>query len=173
MKTFEEKWTAWLDGQLTGRELADFEASLPDKSAAEAEKREAQKLGTLLRQELGAQALANEEFFSHQLGERIAREGAAQERPLFGWFGRDAWTMGRLAWSGAVSLVIFAICAVFVLREKNPGEQSQYLTQILNARVDPVVSPNATISIFETKDDRVTVLWVEGLQSLPADYAAK
>jgi anti-sigma factor RsiW len=173
MKTFEEKWTAWLDGQLTGRELADFEASLPDKAAAEAEKRDARKLGALLRQELGAQALANEEFFSHQLRERIAREGATQERPRVAWFGRGAWTMGRLAWSGAVSLVIFAICAVFVVREKNPGEQSQYLTQILNARVDPVVSPNATISIFETKDDRVTVLWVEGLQSLPADYAAK
>ena len=26
MKTFEEKWTAWLDGELTGRELAEFEA---------------------------------------------------------------------------------------------------------------------------------------------------
>ena len=173
MKTFEQKWTAWLDGQLTGRELADFEASLPDKSAAETEKREAQKLGALLRQELGAQALAKEDFFSHQLRERIAHEGSAQERPFLGGSGRGAWTIGRLAWSGAVSLVIFAICAVFVLREKNPGEQSQYLTQILNARVDPVVSPNATISIFETPDDRVTVLWVEGLQSLPADYAAK
>ena len=45
MKTFEEKWTAWLDDQLRGKELADFEASLPDKAAAEAEKREAQKLG--------------------------------------------------------------------------------------------------------------------------------
>jgi hypothetical protein len=27
--------------------------------------------------------------------------------------------------------------------------------------------------MFETKKDKVTVLWVEGLQSLPADYAAK
>ena len=180
MKTFEQKWTAWLDGQLTGRELAEFEASLPDKAAADAEKREAQKLGALLRQELGAQALANEEFFSHQIRERIAREGAAQERPRFAWLGRGQpserstwWTVQRLAWSGAVSLAIFVICAVFALRDKNPGEQSQYLTQILNARVDPGVSPNATISIFETKEDRVTVLWVEGLQSLPADYAAK
>jgi hypothetical protein len=63
--------------------------------------------------------------------------------------------------------------AIFVMRDKNPAEQSQYLTQILNARVDPVVSPNATISMFETKEDLVTVLWTEGLQSLPSDYAAK
>ena len=75
--------------------------------------------------------------------------------------------------TGAVSLAIFVVSTLFVLRENNPGEQSQYLTQILNARVDPAVSPNATISIFDSKDDRVTVLWVEGLQSLPADYAAK
>ena len=31
----------------------------------------------------------------------------------------------------------------------------------------------ATVSIFEVKQDRVTVLWTEGLQTLPADYAAK
>jgi hypothetical protein len=59
------------------------------------------------------------------------------------------------------------------MRDKNPGEQSQYLTQILNARVDPAVSPNATITMFEAKEDRVTVIWTEGLQSLPADYAAR
>lgn len=180
MKTFEQKWTAWLDGQLSGSELAEFEASLPDRAAAEAEKREAQKLGTLLREELGAQALANEEFFSRQIRERIESEKAARPWSGFARLGRGEdretlpwWTVGRLAWSGAAALAIFVICAVFALRDKNPAEQSQYLTHILNARVDPVVSPNATISIFETKDDRVTVLWVEGLQTLPADYAAK
>lgn len=180
MKTFEEKWTAWLDGQLSGQELADFEASLPDKAAAEAEKRAAKKLGALLKEQLGAQALSNEEFFSHQLRERIERETVSQDRPAFAWLRRGKhgesstwWTVRRLVLSGAASLAVFVICAVFVLRDKNPGEQSQYLTQILNARVDPAISPNATISMFETKDDKVTVLWVEGLQSLPADYAAK
>jgi hypothetical protein len=59
------------------------------------------------------------------------------------------------------------------MQNQKPAEESQYLTQILNARVDPVVSPDATVSIFEVKQDRVTVLWTEGLQSLPADYAAK
>ena len=52
MKTFEEKWTAWLDDQLGGRELSEFEASLPDKAAAQAEKAEAKKLGELLKREL-------------------------------------------------------------------------------------------------------------------------
>jgi len=172
MKTFEEKWTAWLDGRLSDRELAEFEASLPDKAAAEAEKAEAKKLGALLKRELGAQALLNEEFFNYQIRERIARESAGESRKR-GIEVSTWWTIRRLLWTGTASLAVFLVMAIFVMRDKNPAEQSQYLTQILNARVDPVVSPNATISMFETKEDQVTVLWTEGLQSLPADYAAK
>jgi anti-sigma factor RsiW len=173
MKTFEEKWTAWLDDQLSGRELSEFEASLPDKAAAQAEKAEAKKLGELLKRELSAHPLKNEDFFSHQLRERIVQEsGERQERSrrssTSNW-----WTIPRLLWAGTASLAVFLICTVLVMRQERPAEESQYLTQILNARVDPVVSPNATVSIFEVKQDRVTVLWTEGLQSLPADYAAK
>jgi hypothetical protein len=83
------------------------------------------------------------------------------------------WPIGRLVWVGATALAIFSVCTFFVVREKPVADQSQYLSQILNARVDPVVSPNATISMFESKEDRVTVLWVEGLQSLPSEYATK
>jgi hypothetical protein len=172
MKTFEEKWTAWLDGQLSGRELSEFEAALPDKAAAEAERADAGKLGALLKRELGAPALTNEEFFSNQLRERIMRESgvpsAKREAKASTW-----WTVPHLLWTGTASLAVFLIFTVFVIRDKNPAEESQYLTQILNARVDTVVSPNATVSMFEVKQDRVTVLWTEGLQSLPADYAAK
>ena len=172
MKAFEEKWTGWVDGQLSGRELLEFEASLPDKAAAEAEKAGARKLGELLKRELSARTLTNEEFFSHQLREKIARLREAPGRQA-----REArstwWTIPRLLWTGALSLAVFLVFTVLVMREKNPAEESQYLTQILNARVDPVVSPNATVSMFEVKQHRVTVLWTEGLQSLPADYAAK
>ena len=172
MKTFEEKWTAWLDGRLSDRELAEFEASLPDKAAAEAEKADAKKLGTLLKRELGVQTMLNEDFFNHQIRERITRESTGESRKR-GVEVSPWWTIRRLLWTGTASLAVFLVMAILVMRDKNPGEQSQYLTQILNARVDPVVSPNATISMFETKEDRVTVLWTEGLQSLPADYATK
>ncbi|MFZ0916535.1 MAG: hypothetical protein WAN04_06545 [Candidatus Udaeobacter sp.] len=175
MKTFEEKWTAWLDGQLTGRELSEFEASLPDKAAAESEKADAKQLGELLKRELGARTLTNEEFFNHQLRERVEQEAgerswasAVPRRKNSSW-----WTIPRLLWTGTVSLVLFLVCMFLVMQNEKPAEESQYLTQILKARVDPVVSPDATVSIFEVKQDRVTVLWTEGLQSLPADYAAK
>lgn len=173
MKTFEEKWTAWIDGELSGAELAEFEASLPDKAAAEAEKRDAQKLGTFLKEHLPCAAMGNEEFFNHQLRERIAHDAPATRVGDMTGTGRAWWPIRRLVFVGATALAIFSVCTFFVLREKAPTDQSQYLTQILNARVDPAVSPNATISMFETKEDKVTVLWVEGLQSLPSEYAQK
>jgi anti-sigma factor RsiW len=75
MKTFEEKWTAWIDGEMSEAERAEFEASLQDRSAAEAEKLQANKLGALLREQLQPRAMGNEEFFHHQLRER--RRGRA------------------------------------------------------------------------------------------------
>ena len=170
MKTFEENWTAWLDDQLSGRELSEFEAALPDKAAAQAERAEAKKLGELLKRELSAHPLKNEEFFSHQLRERIVQESGEQPRERAGRSPTSSWwTIPRLLWAGTASLAVFLICTVLVMRQERPPEESQYLTQILNARVEP----NGTVSIFEVKQDRVTVLWTEGLRTLPADYAAK
>jgi len=171
MKTFEEKWTAWLDEQLSGKELEAFEASLPDLAVALAEKRDARKLSAFLKQELSAQTLSNEEFFSHQLRERIAHETDEEDQPRT----RSTWwTVPRLVWCGATALTLFLLTTLVFLSQDQPGEQSEYLTQILKSQVDPAANPNATISIFESKtDNKVTVLWTEGLQSLPADYAAK
>jgi anti-sigma factor RsiW len=173
MKTFEENFTAWVDGKLTGKELVEFEASLPDRAAAEAEKSEMQKLGALLKQELCAQPFANEEFFSHQISEQIARDETGQDRQgtRSTW-----WTVPRLAWCGAAAVALFVLFSITFVRDDAPESQSPYLTQILNARVDPVENPNATVTMFESQkngDERVTVLWTEGLKSLPSEYAAK
>ena len=173
MKTFEEKWTAWLDDQLSGRAIIGNPGVATDKAAAQAEKAEAKKLGDLLNRELSAHPLKNEEFFSHQLRERIVQESGEQRREGARRSSTSSWwTIPRLLWTGTASLAVFLICTVLVMHQERPAEESQYLTQS-NARVDPVVSPNATVSIFEVKQDRVTVLWTEGLQTLPADYAAK
>src|SRR5438034_283190 len=139
MKTFEEKWTAWLDGQLTGRELSEFEASLPDRAAAEAEKADAKKVGELLKRELGARSLTNEEVFSHQLRERIEQETGEGSRASAGRRRKNSswWTIPRLLWAGTVSLALFLVCMVLVMQNEKPAEESQYLTQILNARIDP------------------------------------
>src|SRR5207253_4476559 len=117
-----------------GRELSKFEASLPDKAAAEAEKADARKLGELLKRELSARTLTNEEFFSHQLREKIGRLREAPARQA-----RETrstwWTIPRLLWTGALSLAVFLFFMVLVMREKNSAEETKCLTLILNAHV--------------------------------------
>src|SRR3954451_4431956 len=103
MKTFEEKWTAWVDDQLTGDELTKFEASLPDRAAAEAEKRAAKKVGLLLQRELAPQAMSNADFFSHQLRQRLNRDepevvSESDSQGVSIW-----WPIRRLVWAGAAS----------------------------------------------------------------------
>lgn len=171
MKTFEEKFTAWIDGELTGKELVEFEASLPDKAAAELEKQQAHKLGALLKEQLTAPSMTNEEFFHHQLREQIERDEAQELQPVGSRVRETWWTIGRLLWTGAASLAVFIVCTFFIMREDKVGGQSPLLTQVLGARVDN--NPNADISIFETKEYKVTVLWVNGLESLPSEYAAQ
>ena len=172
MKTFEEKWTAWLDGQLTGKELEEFEASLPDRAAAELEKQDAGKLSVLLKTQVAAPVMTNVDFFHHQLRTEIERESRSATQPAretrASW-----WSLSRLAWSTATALVVGGAVTFFVMRDDNIGGQSTYTQNVLNARIGPEVSQYATISMFETKEDKVTVLWVEGLQSLPSEYAAK
>src|SRR5207247_10252027 len=125
MKTFEEKWTAWLDDRLSGRELSEFEASLPDKAAAQAEKAEAKKLGELLKREVSAHPLKNEEFFSHQLRERIVQESGEQRRerarrsPTSSW-----WTIPRLVWAGTDSLDVFLVCTAVVMHQARSAEEA-------------------------------------------------
>ena len=173
MKTFEEKWTAWLDGELSGKELAEFEASLPDKAAAEAEKREAKKLGAFLKEQLAsARPEQRGVFQSSTAGADRARSDArpsAGETSVLGLVDDSASGLG----GSDFARDLYSLHGFGAAGEKHRADQSQYLTQILNARVDPAVSPDATISIFESKEDKVTVLWTEGLQSLPAEYAAK
>ena len=97
MKTFEEKWTAWLDGQLSGKELEEFEASLPDRAAAEQEKQDERKLGALLKEQITAPVMTNVEFFHHQLRTKIERELRPAVQPAARETRASWWTIGRLA----------------------------------------------------------------------------
>ena len=65
MKTFEERYTAWIDGQLQGDALTAFEQELArraeagDAEAAETDRAQALGLRALLKEHLQAPALTN------------------------------------------------------------------------------------------------------------------
>ncbi|HEX8679957.1 MAG TPA: hypothetical protein VF683_08355, partial [Chthoniobacterales bacterium] len=149
MKTFEENLDAWLEGRLEGKELEQFEASLPEVSVAELEQQANElKLGSLLKTQIGTREMTNQEFFSHQISEAIARDEADGAKHLAAPVRETWWSISRLLWAGATSLAIFLVCTLFILREQPNAGKSGYLTDIQNFRLDPVVSPNATISVF-------------------------
>ena len=73
------RWRAEL-----GTNSPSLRPHLPDKAAAEAEKRDAHKLGAFLKEQLQARAMGNEEFFHHQLRERIAADERETRRARAG-----------------------------------------------------------------------------------------
>ena len=176
MKTFEENLNAWLEGRLNEKELADFEASLPQISAAELEEQEALKLGAFLKESCRrtpAWRMRNFLIISCASRSKATRTSAKPARP-------DAQPARNLVVDRSPGLdrCGFArhFCRLhFLCHAPRPRMAANPLTSrrsSMRASI-PAVSPDATISMFESKEDKVTVLWVDGLQSLPSEYAAK
>ena len=164
MKTFEEKFTAWVDGRLSGRELEAFKAELATIENAEAEMEAVRKLGVLLRDHWQAPELKNAEFFNHQLMQRIEAEAAGPPAKRAGF----SWTLPRLAWTGAFCMTMVAM-VYFMAVPKGPVEYSsgkEYVAQILNTQTgDPAI----TATTIHSKDNKLTVLWLDGLDYLSSD----
>jgi anti-sigma factor RsiW len=176
MKPFEELYTAWIDGRLTGDELADFERTLPDRAAAEADRAQVLRCGEFLRRHADAPALSNADFFSHQLMERIAAEErpaspvpVAERRPRF-------FTWPGLAWAGA-------FCAIALLGGYYAGQNDRFhrvpitsaaITETAPAQYDASIikatSEDPAVSTSVYSNDGMTVLWLDGLEYLPASY---
>ncbi len=181
MKTFEERYTAWIDGTLPDAEVAEFEHALPERATADADRRSARQLGDLLRTRGIAPPLTNGDFFNHQLRERLAAEerqpAAETRRPAF------AWPLGHLAWAGVCSLLLaFSLYKTLIPSTFPPvapqlatlaqittgaGRQWDYAAQIVAAQP---ADPSISATTLHSDADKVTVLWLGGLDYLPADY---
>jgi len=169
MKPFEEKYTLWLDGKLTGSELEQFEAELGQRNLnAEQERAEAAKIGGLLRAHLKVPALTNADFFNHQILQQIeAERPKAVPVPQKSHFD---WSLSRLFWAGATCLLItFGLYITFVAPAPRSSPQIDYYAQILNTQTD---DPDISAVAFHSKKDNVTVLWLDGLDYVPREATA-
>ena len=171
MKPFEEQFTAWTDGKLTGEELAAFEKELAQHPEAAADKIAALKVGKLLRENPSAPKLANADFFNLQIQQRIAaerpRERAAEKSA------RRFWSLPRLLVGSAACLLIAGVMfKTLIPRENAAGlaDGSPYFAQVVESWTsEPGVSAN---TVYNAKDN-VTVLWLDGLDYIPASYELK
>ena len=166
MKPFEEQFTAWVDGKLTSDELAEFKKQLAEHPEASAEKDDALRLGQFLRSHPTVPKLSNPDFFNHQLMERIAAETPRVAEKISHSF----WSLPRLLWAGAFSLIV----AIALFRTTIPNgtpvtsSDSKYFAQVVEAwPSDPSISATTVYS----SEDNVTVVWLDGLDYIPATYA--
>jgi hypothetical protein len=157
MKTFEEKFTAWVDGRLNGTELAAFEREIESHPDALAEKEDTLRLGSFLRANLSAPPLRNADFFNHQLLQQIQASQQAAPRPP----------------PSGVSLLLISTLLYFAAVPNTRREvrhNQQYVANVLKAHSD---DPKITATSFHSKAENVNVLWLDGLDYLPPDHKLK
>ena len=180
MKTFEERYTAWIDGKLAGAELAAFERELRDHPEAQEDKREAERIGNLLRRYAAAPSLTNADFFNNQLMARVtAEERRPARREPF------AWPLPHLAWAGICCLLVAFAFSKAVLPFAAPPHPGKEIADFMTPTPEPIGSeepynvqvldagssdPKVSVSTVQSSEDHVTVLWVDGLDYVPAKY---
>jgi anti-sigma factor RsiW len=162
---FDAQFTAWLDGRIPADERAAFEQKLVERGFdPDTERRAADGLRKLLRSHSATPELPNPEFFSHQVRYRISQETPV--RPPAG-SSRWRWTVPRLAFAGAVCLLFAALLFQLSIPRGATIDRSPYFAEIIDARP---MAAGITANTVYTPEDNVTIVWLEGLDSLPADY---
>jgi hypothetical protein len=159
MKTFEEKFTAWLDGNLRGEDLGSFE-----NDSMRNEKEEFHKLKLLLREGLKGCEMDHPDFFNSQVMAQIQREEANGWRRVKGWFG-----LPRFAWGGVFALVLgLALFFAMIPRNQMRDPRSDYVAEVLKAKT---ADPNIKATVDNQKD--ITIIKLENLDKAPPDKVKK
>jgi len=157
MKTFEERYTAYLDGLLSESEAGVFEQ---EQAALAAQKAEWAKLQRVLRENLVSVELTNTVFFNSQLLQHIAKAPSRNRSLVAGWFG-----IPWLAWGGfgAVTAGIALFITLIPHGDlSDPG--SGYVAQVLKTTT---IDPNVSATVESRKG--ITIIKLEGLEKVPAD----
>ena len=172
MKPFEERYTAWVDGELAGSELPGFEAELALRArgsflSPEEDRADARRLGEFLR----AHAVANPshgvgdgELFDRQTLQAIEKE--ISESSAFPAVSARQ-TQSNLIWAGVSCLGIAAILFVSVVLPEmySVSPPADYFAQVLNAKAGDGISAVA----YHDDDANVTVVWLDGMDYMPQE----
>jgi hypothetical protein len=151
MKTFEEKFTAWLDGALSGQELQSFENEHPSVLH---EKADFLKLKSLLKQSWPRPELKSPDFFNSRIMEQISREPHASSRSArWRWLG-----LPRLAWGGIFTLSAGLVLFLTLIPHGDFSDpRTKYVAEVLKTKTK---DPKVKATVENQKD--MTTLKLEG-----------
>jgi len=152
----EEKWTAYLDGNLSAQEVAAFEREHPD---AADELAMHLQLARALREHSPAPVLRNADFFNQCILQKIAPRDSSSPAPS-----RGLWSLWRLAFASACCMVA-AIAIYFTFVRGDDGGRQRYLAQVVSLKTD---DESVTATVIDA--DGLAVVWMDGLDQLPNDY---
>jgi hypothetical protein len=170
--SFEETFTLWLDGRLSLADAEAFEKQMRDRGLdPAAERASGEKLHRLLHENGPAPMMKHTEFFNRQLLYRIEQEQRAETKPEAASVSFWRWlSLPKIAWAGLACLLIAGVMYKTMIPTSGSGplDQSPYFATVVDSRTfDPGVSAN---TVYDPRDN-ITVLWIDGLDYLPADYA--
>jgi hypothetical protein len=159
MKTFEEKFTAWLDGELSFDEAQAFEKEHP---SIHEERAGLLKLKLLLKQGLESHVLEHPDFFNSQIMDQIrATRGRSLRK---GWLG-----LPRIAWGGIGALALgLSMFATMIPHGDLSDPRSGYVADALKAKT----SDHKIKATADNQKD-VTTPKLEQLQKTPAAPAQR
>jgi hypothetical protein len=169
MNPFEEEFTAWVDGKLSGEELQAFERELSAHPEAANDKADLLRIRALLRQHPTVPPLTNPDFFNFQIMQRIAAE--TPRRPPLAERRAFFWPFRRMALAGGFSLAVaFALYLALIPKTPDEDRNSHYFAEVVETWTG---DPSITATTVYDPDHNVTVLWLDGLDSVPGSYAQK
>ena len=173
MKTseFEQQFTAWLDGKLSPEKTDSFEQEMRDRGFdPNAERFAAASTTALLRKHSQSPTLGHRDFFNHQILHRIENDLEKPEAVRSGQ--RTWWGIPWLAWAGAACLLIAAVLFKNLIPVGGGSlvERSTYFATVVDART---FEKTVSASTVYNPRDNVTVLWLDGLDYLPADFVVQ
>ena len=153
MRTFEQLYTAWVDGALTKDEAVAFEKQHPELLQ---ERDDMSKMRQLLQRNLVPTDLAHAEFFTSKLMEQIV----PAERSLPSWLG-----IPRLAWGGIGALAAaLSLFFLFVPYRNISAPHAEYVAEVLKTTTtDPKIS--ATVD----SEKGITLIKLDGVDKVPDD----
>jgi hypothetical protein len=170
--SFEETYTLWLDRQLSPADADAFESQMRERGLDPAtERSSSERLHRLLRTNSEVPEMKHPDFFNRQLMYRIEQEQRAetkqQAEPAGIW---RLFALPKIAWAGLACLLVAGVMYKTLIPATGPSplEQSTYFATVVDSRTfDPTISAN---TVYDPRDN-LTVLWIDGLDYLPADYA--